>query len=577
MDRSEPALKPEWLKSRNGVVANNGTLNHQTSTSSLSVEHHIGIFSRNRSCLVHHERNLSSSLRRCSSSNGARTHDKDRAGKSRTYSSFGRSNRERELDKDFNFRDRGDRSVLVDNGFHDNLETFLTSSSERDTLRHSHPVVPGKTIGTLTRGLGLNSSNGIRGRTKSASFEKDFPSLGAEEKNGHPDASRVSSPGISLPIQTTPLGTATIPGIDTWNSALVIPVKAAENGLGLSSKQQTAATPVTVLNMAETVAQAPSRFRSAPQLSTQTQRIEELTLRQCKQLIPVTPSMPKASASNSMEKLKNKGARGGDSSNVSKIGQQLSSQPGSLAPRAQVRSDSTKTSVLGGFQVLNREKSGTFPATKDGPSVSNVVSPVGLAPSASILSLKSPSNQKLKGENKDVTLSSTHSPFGEKRSHSQSKERHEFFKYIRDKTSKGAIPEQDCITSSSSLDDSGEHSPLNHEKVDILSDSGLNCSENGHYVTKTADACGESKRLPTEIEETDPCSEPVDPEEKALLRLLGWDENEKVDALTKEEIDAFYMKYKELEQSSKLSQQKIRPLKEVLAEISAGNITVSMN
>lgn len=30
------------------------------------------------------------------------------------------------------------------------------------------------------------------------------------------------------------------------------------------------------------------------QLSVDTQRIEELTLKKCKQLIPVTPSMPKA-------------------------------------------------------------------------------------------------------------------------------------------------------------------------------------------------------------------------------------------------------------------------------------------
>ncbi|KAK9002944.1 hypothetical protein V6N11_060518 [Hibiscus sabdariffa] len=60
------------------------------------------------------------------------------------------------------------------------------------------------------------------------------------------------------------------------------------------------------LNMAEALAQAPSRTLTAPQLSVKTQRREELAIKQSKQLIPVTPSMPKGSVLNSVDKSKAK-------------------------------------------------------------------------------------------------------------------------------------------------------------------------------------------------------------------------------------------------------------------------------
>ncbi|XP_072977459.1 uncharacterized protein [Typha angustifolia] len=537
MEKNEPAFKPEWLKSANGCAPSNASSNHHASISALSDDHGIGNSFKNR-LSVDRERNLSSSSsRRNSSLNSSRSHDKDISGKSRAYSSFGRSNREREREKDFDFRGRESRPAFVDNGFHDS-DPLIASRFERDNLRPSRSMVSGRPVDTWHKGQGLNSNAGIlsRGSIIGASFEKDFPSLGNEEKNGRPDVGRVSSPGISTPIQSVPLVASAIPGVDSWNSVLAeVPAVIGAKRSSLSPVSQSvpisqaaaASSSATGLNMAETVAQSPSRVRAAPQLSVDTQRIDELTLRQCKQLIPMTPPMPKNSVSSSSEKLKNKGTRGGDSGGTPKSMQQSSSQPLSPAFRAPVRSDTVKPSQMGSFQVLNREKNGLSPTTRDGPGF-RVVSPVGPAPSASTLPFKSPTNQKPKVDTKGTMLSSPHSPFGEKRLHSQAKERHEFFNYLRNKTSSSSSssPEPSGVSSSYGLVSVGQEAfSVNHEMDDHkLSTSGSKCSEN----------------------------EPDDPEEEALLGLLGWDKNEKIEALTKEEIDAFKMKYEERIQSLKL-------------------------
>ncbi|XP_073010598.1 uncharacterized protein [Typha latifolia] len=586
MEKSEPAFKPEWLKSSNGV-SGNATSNHHASTSSYSNEYGIGVSSRNRLSVVSdRERGSLSSSRRSLSTNGSRSHDKDILGKSRAYSSFGRSNRDREREKDSDFRDRDNRMVLADNGFNDHLDPLTLSRSEKELLRRSRSMVSGRPVDTWVKGVGTNSSSSVlsRGNITGSSFEKDFPSLGVEEKNGRPEIKRVSSPGISTPIQSIPIGAGAIPGVDIWNSVLAeVPLAVGANGSGVTSVSHAApaiqvpiaSSTVTGLNMAETVAQAPSRVRTAPQLPIDTQRIEELTLRQCKQLIPMTPSMTKNSVSSLSEKLKAKGARGGESATAFKIGQKLSSQPVNSAFHAPVRSDITKLSQVGSFQVLNREKNSVSPTAKDGPNVSNVVTPVGLAP-ASILSLKSPTNQKFKGDSKSATASSSLGSFGEKRLQSQAKDRHEFFNYIRNKTSNsssGATPESGSVSPSSSSVNSGKLSSAGDHGKNGSSD--LKSSENGNCSCEDPDACEESQRFLTDNEETNSFFEPVDPEEKAFLHSLGWDENEEVAALTKEEIDAFIMKHKEeLVQSSKLLQQKIL-LKEELVEASADNLTGS--
>ncbi|XP_072977458.1 uncharacterized protein [Typha angustifolia] len=538
MEKNEPAFKPEWLKSANGCAPSNASSNHHASISALSDDHGIGNSFKNR-LSVDRERNLSSSSsRRNSSLNSSRSHDKDISGKSRAYSSFGRSNREREREKDFDFRGRESRPAFVDNGFHDS-DPLIASRFERDNLRPSRSMVSGRPVDTWHKGQGLNSNAGIlsRGSIIGASFEKDFPSLGNEEKNGRPDVGRVSSPEVPAVIGAKRSSLSPV--------SQSVPI----------SQAAAASSSATGLNMAETVAQSPSRVRAAPQLSVDTQRIDELTLRQCKQLIPMTPPMPKNSVSSSSEKLKNKGTRGGDSGGTPKSMQQSSSQPLSPAFRAPVRSDTVKPSQMGSFQVLNREKNGLSPTTRDGPGF-RVVSPVGPAPSASTLPFKSPTNQKPKVDTKGTMLSSPHSPFGEKRLHSQAKERHEFFNYLRNKTSSSSSssPEPSGVSSSYGLVSVGQEAfSVNHEMDDHkLSTSGSKCSENGNCLTENIDACEQSESLLPETEDINLSSEPDDPEEEALLGLLGWDKNEKIEALTKEEIDAFKMKYEERIQSLKL-------------------------
>ena len=103
------------------------------------------------------------------------------------------------------------------------------------------------------------------------------------------------------------------------------------NSTGSSSIQQIVVSALTSglsnttagLNMAEALAQAPSRACITPQLPVNTQRLEELAIKQPRQLIPVTHSMPKPSVLNSSDKSKPKTVvRTGDMTAASKTGQQ---------------------------------------------------------------------------------------------------------------------------------------------------------------------------------------------------------------------------------------------------------------
>ncbi|WKA12837.1 hypothetical protein VitviT2T_030189 [Vitis vinifera] len=58
------------------------------------------------------------------------------------------------------------------------------------------------------------------------------------------------------------------------------------------------------LNMAEALARAPSWACTTPQLPVNTHRLEELAFKQSRQLMHVTPPMPKSSAFNSSDKSK---------------------------------------------------------------------------------------------------------------------------------------------------------------------------------------------------------------------------------------------------------------------------------
>ena len=124
-------------------------------------------------------------------------------------------------------------------------------------------------------GNGLLSIVSTTVGNKSA-FERDFPVLGAEERQVGSEIGRVSSPVLSTAVQSLPVGIAAVTGSDGWTSALAdMPVGVGSSAAGVAVSSQNvsagsasiAPATTTGLNMAETLAQGPSR---APPLVTST-------------------------------------------------------------------------------------------------------------------------------------------------------------------------------------------------------------------------------------------------------------------------------------------------------------------
>ncbi|KAK8492294.1 hypothetical protein V6N11_066661 [Hibiscus sabdariffa] len=178
-----------------------------------------------------------------------------------------------------------------------------------------------KSTGTVTGGGG-NSAHHFasssfdsvmhHGRQRNYRNSSDFdsPRHAVLDRTSSLNSRRSSSNG-SL---SSPVGNSSLIGGEGWTSALAeMPTTAGSSSTGSMPAPLTVASSgsggpsVTVgLNMAEALAQAPSRTLTAPQLSVKTQRREELAIKQSKQLIPVTPSMPKGSVLNSVDKSKAK-------------------------------------------------------------------------------------------------------------------------------------------------------------------------------------------------------------------------------------------------------------------------------
>lgn len=221
------------------------------------------------------DRSTSSSSRHSSSSNGSAKHP---------YSSFSRSHKNREKEKE-----RSTMKDLWDHDCSDPLGGILSSRVENITLRRSQSLVsrkagdalPRRTVESKNSGnFNKNVANGVLSGSSSSNvsgiqkvaFEKDFPSLGAEEK---PDIGRVPSPGLSPAVHSLPIGNSGLIGGEGWTSALAeVPAIIGGTSMGHSSIQQSVVTPtsgvssVSVgLNMAEALSQAPSRARTTPQVT----------------------------------------------------------------------------------------------------------------------------------------------------------------------------------------------------------------------------------------------------------------------------------------------------------------------
>lgn len=214
-------------------------------------------------------------MRRSLSSNGSVSRDKGSSGKSQAYSSFRRS-RDRNQERDFDSCDRKNRSVLVDNGL-DHLDSFLGVRSEKDALRRSQSMIAGRPVDSWPKRVGSSANNSAPsgesavGSISKTFFERDFPSLRAEGRQGLSDAVGVSPLGLRTAVQSLPTGSPIIIG----TSALAeVPVKVETSAAVLSpilqgapiSQASAAGSTTTGLNMAEALAQPASQVVKTPQV-----------------------------------------------------------------------------------------------------------------------------------------------------------------------------------------------------------------------------------------------------------------------------------------------------------------------
>ncbi|XP_022963331.1 uncharacterized protein LOC111463567 [Cucurbita moschata] len=574
MERSEPTLVPEWLRST-GSFTGGGNSNHlsplsssPTDVSSLSQSRNrtsktTGDFDTTRSAFL--DRTSSSNSRR-SLSNGSAKH---------AYSSFNRGHRDKDREKE---KDRLSFGDNWDCDAHDSLGKILSGRIDKDGLRRSHSMVSRKQDELFHRrvatdikagansihnnGHGMPSVSSVSSSIQKSVFEKDFPSLGSEERQGASEIGRVSSPGLSSPVQSLPIGNSALIGGEGWTSALAeVPNMIGSTTGSLSFQQNVPATsaigPPSVtagLNMAEALVQSPSRARAAPQaseLSVKTQRLEELAIKQSRQLIPVTPSMPKAMALNSSDKSKPKlVSRTGELNVTTKGGQpQPSSVHANQSRGGHVKPDAQKSSH-GKFLVLKPvRENGVSLAAKDVSSPTSNASSMAannqfaLAPSVSHAPLKSPNNSNVSSlERKAASLDlKSGSTLEKKPSLSQVQSRNDFFNLIKKKTSttSSAVLSDSC--SSVKSPSIGQSDELKKEEINTPASSQV--IENGAMEIPNGVGSEEVRGSCDSGEKTQrhAASESLDEEEAAFLRSLGWEENYGEDeGLTEEEINSFY-------------------------------------
>ncbi|KAL2503515.1 hypothetical protein Adt_19136 [Abeliophyllum distichum] len=565
MERSEPALVPEWLRCTGSIVGGASIHNSDVSSPTHTLRNKSSRSNNDKDSPRFLDRNSSSNSKGSSISNGSAKHP---------YSSFTRSYRDKTRVREKERSLIGDISEYDDH--FDPVGNILTSRVEKSTLWRSQSSVsrkPGDVLPPSVENLKTSAANqnsgfggsNIRGIQK-ASFEKDFPALATEDKQAVTGFRGVASHGLSSSVQNLPICNSGLLGGEKWTSALAeVPTILATNGMGQSAVQQSSimiSTPASAvstsagLNMAEALSQAPARVRAATQLPDKSQRLEELAIKQSRQLIPMTPSTPKPLAPNSADKSKQSktAARTNDMIVASKgVHQQSHSSQLSFQSRVgQVRSDAPNISHVGKFLVLKpgRENSVTS-VVKDASSptgnancrLANSLATAPLTPTASMSS----NNAIVSALESKVAALSLNSRLAVDKRSSQtpSQSRSNFFNLMRKKTSSSAsviLSDSSSAVSSPSTDTSGEifkegSAPVSSHVMEKANDTS--CNGDAHDTpekTQKISDVGENTCANTAIY--------PDEEEAAFLRSLGWEENGGEDeGLTEEEINAFYQEY----------------------------------
>lgn len=567
MERNEPALVPEWLRSTGSVTGGGSSSPHFASSSLHSDVTLSTLSSRNRSPRSVSDKDSPRSvfLDRSSSSNSRRS--SSGTSSKHPYSSFNRNHRDKNRERD---KERPGTVDLWDHDASDPLGNISLRRSQSLVSRKPGEFLPrrnedakGGISSTLISGNGIHSggSGSFNGNQKAA-FEKDFPSLGIEERQ----VTRVSSPGLSSAVQSLPIGNSALLGADKWTSALAeVPPIIGSIGMG-SSSVAVAPTPgassgTTSLNMAEALSQAPPRARATTQIPDKTQRLEELAIKQSRQLIPVVSSTPKVSVSSSADKSKQpkSTARTNEMVGIAKSMQQpFSTQLGNQPRSGQVRAEAPATShgktllvLKSGREngVTSLSKEASSPANNTGSRIANCAAAVAPSPAVT-----SPTSRVASLETKAGALSLKPRSTAEKRSSlSQAQSRSDFFNLMRKKTSNSSTVLPDSGMASSN---SREQSCLKTKDED--SSSSPCVSENGSERTSNGDPHESQDHVQrhNDVEENNsPINGSVYPDEKeaAFLRSLGWDENAvEEEGLTEEEINAFYQEYMKLKPSLKV-------------------------
>ncbi|KAE8728325.1 Mitogen-activated protein kinase kinase kinase 1, putative isoform 1 [Hibiscus syriacus] len=575
MESREPTFVPEWMRS-NSAVTGGGNSAHNFASSSSHSDFSSGHHGRHRNSrnISDFDSHRSTFLERTSSLNSRMSSSNDSA--KHAYSSFSRNHRDKDRDRDKVRLNFGDHRGCAAS---EPLESLLAGRVEIETLHRSNSMFSRKQGEPLPRSVRVDARGSINSNHNNDNvmlsgvavgssihkgvFERDFPSLGTEDRQVLPEITRVSSPGLSSASQNLPIGSSALISGDGWTSALAeAPSVVGSSNTGSLTTPLTVSTSCSVtptgsscLNMAEALAQAPSRSHTSPQLSVKTQRREELAIKQSKQLIPVTPSMPKGSVLNSLDKSKGKPAARTSEINIAvKSGQQ---QPalihhGNQSPHSgHIKSDTPKTS--GKLLVLKPgwENGVSSPTQKD-VSPTSVNSKVTISPQA-VGSTRNSNSPKLSaGEREVVALNSVAGFSVEKRPFlAQTQSRNDFFNLLKKKTSaKTSAGHSDLLPHiSSSTSEKSEVTKV------VSASSTAHANGNGMAATGNGDACQESQSFAADDEKNMDSSSMTHPdeEEAAFLRSLGWEENAGEDeGLTEEEINAFYQECMKLRPSLKL-------------------------
>ncbi|GFQ02420.1 hypothetical protein PHJA_002385900 [Phtheirospermum japonicum] len=540
MERTEPTLVPEWLRCSPNVAGGGASVHHSdisSSAHSTRSRYFRSNSEKDNNSPRYLDRSSSSNSRRSSSSissnnNGSTKHP---------YSSFSRSR----WDKDKNREREKEKPISGDMWDHDPLSSILTSRVEKTALRRSQSLVSRKPGEPLPRRLD-NSP------TQKAVFEKDFPSLGADEKQGSTGIKRVLSPGLNLPIRN-----GGFLGGEKWTSALVeVPpiINSYNNGVGhhpsipQSIGFSSGVSSTACLNMAEALSQPAARNHVNSQQPDKSQRLEELAIKQSRQLIPMTPSMPKPLVPSSADKSKlpKIGVRTNETTMVSRgvHPQPHSTHLANQSRSGQIKPDSASTSHVGKFLVLK-------PGAKDGFSSDtangrvNTDGQLASAPPTPTASTSLCNSVVSALENNAAALSISSRPNVDKKSAQSlvAQSRSEFFNLMRRKASPGASTARSG-PSLGVLPSIAETSAENFKEGHA--DMSARVLENGSLCNGDGYDRPENNRI-SEVGDNSLSGNGSiypDEEEAAFLRSLGWDENGGEDeGLTEEEINAFYQEY----------------------------------